>query len=156
MKARTERLLWCVAVVGLLSAGMAARAATPEPMPTRAGIPPFDAGIVVPAESLGARVLRVVANDPFRLSRAPSPVPFGVASFVAEAPPAAISLPPLQLRGVVGPPWRAVIEGVAGAEAGRLVHAGDTIGGARVVAVRPDAVTLRMTDTTWTLTMRRP
>lgn len=156
MRARLELLLWGSALVGVVLASMAVRAAVPEPMPSRADAGALEEGIVVPAESLGARVLRAVAHDPFRMARAPSPVPFGAPAVVAAPAPTAISVPPLLLRGILGPPWRAVLEGAPGTELGQLVRAGDSIAGARVIAVRSDAVTLRNPDTTWTLTMRRP
>lgn len=156
MRARFELLLWGSGLMGVMAASIAARAAAPEPMPPRADAGAIENGIVVPAESLGERVLRAVAHDPFRMARAPSPVPFGAPGLAVAAAPSAISVPPLLLRGIVGPPWRAVLEGAPGIEFGQLVRTGDSIGGARVLAVGSDAVTLRTPDTTWTLTMRRP
>jgi hypothetical protein len=156
MRARFELLLWGSALIGVVGASMAASAATPETMPPRADAGAIENGIVVPAESLGERVLRAVAHDPFRMTRTPSPVPFGAAGPAVASAPTAIIVPPLLLRGIVGPPWRAVLEGAPGIELGQLVRTGDSIGGARVIAVGSDAVTLRTPDTTWTLTMRRP
>lgn len=156
MRQQTESLLWAGAMFSLILAFTVARAAAPEPLPARITSAAHDSRSVVPAESLGVRVLRVIASDPFRLARAPSPVPFGSAQG-AGAPAATVgSLPDLQLRGIIGPPWSAVLESAPGSAISQLVRAGDSIAGARVVVVRADAVTLRTPDTTWTLRMRRP
>ena len=156
MRTQTEYLLWAVAMLSLILAVTVARAAAPEPLPARFAPTVHDSRSMVPAESLGARVLRVVATDPFRLARAPSPVPFGSAPGAAAPTPTAAPLPDLQLRGIIGPPWSAVLEIAPEGAIGHLVRAGDSIAGARVVVVRADAVTLRTLDTTWTLKMRRP
>lgn len=155
MTRATEWLLWSGALAGFVVASLTARAASPEPMLPRASAGIAADGMIAPAESLGARVARVVAGDPFRMARKPSGVPFGSTAAADIAPRAAAVLPELQLRGVLGPPWRAVLE-VPGTELGQLVRAGDSIGHAHVVSVRQGAVTLRTPDTTWTLMMRRP
>ena len=156
MIARTESVLWTVAVLLGAMSVVAWRVARPEVLPVRAPASQVTTAPAVPAESLGTRVLRVVATNPFRLERTPSRVPYGAsASGQAVAVPMA-RIPDLQLRGLVGPPWRAVMEGATGTEGGVLVMAGDTLAGVRVLAVRESAVILRNPDTTWTLTMRRP
>jgi hypothetical protein len=156
MKQRTEALLWAGAALSLILSLIVARAAAPEPLPVRAASVVEDARRLVPAESLGARVLRVVATDPFRIARAPSRVPFGSPPAASAPTVSAMPVPDLQLRGIIGPPWSAVLESAAGGSLSLLVRAGDSVAGARVMVVRADAVTLRTPDTTWTLKLRRP
>jgi hypothetical protein len=156
MNRRTERFLWVIAATGVVASLGAVRVARPEPLPLREPERPALEGRFVSADSLGARVLRTVAGDPFRFARRPSSIPFGASSVQVSPPVASAQVPPLELRGVVGPPWRAVLEGAAGSEMSRLVRSGDTIAGVRVVLVHPDRVTLRTPDTTWTLMLRRP
>lgn len=156
MRRRTESLLWVGAALSLVLSLTVARAAAPEPLPTRAAASVNVARWLVPAESLGARVLRVVATDPFRLTRAPSPVPFGSPSAGSAPTVSAVQVPDLHLRGIIGPPWSAVLESASEGSGSQLVRAGDSVAGARVMVVRSDAVTLRTPDTTWTLKLRRP
>lgn len=156
MTRSVESGCWAFAVIAMAMAAWSASVATPEPMPPSFMGASAIGPVTLPPDSIGARVLRAVARDPFRLARTPSPVPFGAPSLIAAVAQAPIAVPALQLRGIVGPPWRAVLEGEAAGEAGRLVRAGDSIGGASIVSVRTGAVTLRTRDTTWTLQMRRP
>ncbi len=156
MKQRTETLLWAGSVLSLILAITVARAAAPEPLPARTAPAVQEPRWLVPAESLGVRVLRVVATDPFRLARAPSPVPFGSAPLGGARAPVAAQVPDLQLRGIIGPPWSAVLEHASLGVTGLLVRTGDYVAGAKIVLVGADAVTLRTPDTTWTIMMRRP
>jgi hypothetical protein len=156
VRRRTESLLWLGAAFSLILSLTLVRAAGPEPLPARAAAVVEDARWPVPAESLGARVLRVVATDPFRFTRAPSPVPFGTSPAGSAPTVSAVQVPDLQLRGIIGPPWSAVLESASGSSISQLVRAGDSVAGARVMVVRADAVTLRTPDSTWTLKLRRP
>jgi hypothetical protein len=156
MTRRTELLLWLIATIGLGSAVGAARAARPEPLPPRARDGTRLEVPLLPAESLGARVLRTVTTDPFRFARHQSGIPFGVPARGSSLTVVNASVPALAIRGVLGPPWVAVLEGAPYSEVGLLVRVGDTIAGARVHLIRPSSVTLRNSDTTWTLTLRSP
>lgn len=154
MRERTERLTWALAVVLCAVAAVLWQAAVPTAASIGSSPISISASTGEPAESLGARVGRVISNNPFRLSRAPSRTPFGTEPHPPIAP--RFELPQLSLRGLVGPPWRAVLDGMPGIEAGRLVSPGDTIQGVRVISIRSDAVVLRNSDTSWTLHLRRP
>ena len=133
------------------------RAARPEALPVRA-IPADMVGTASESSNvaLGEDVMRVVARDLFRLARRPAVVPFGAAALPVTAPPPRSPVPSLRLTGILGPPWRAVVEGAPGVDEGTLVSAGDTLAGARVHAISSETVTFRTSDTTWTLTLRRP
>jgi hypothetical protein len=106
----------------------------------------------------GKRVTTIVAGNPFRTNRSPAPVPFtldvGAAKSPAVAAPAAARAV-LTLRGIVGPPWSALIEGMPGTAAATVVKAGDRFGDLRVEAIRHDTVIVRGADTTWRLVVAR-
>lgn len=111
---------------------------------------------LVPADSLA----RLVRRDPFRLGRAPAPVPYDPAR--GDQPPElapAIQRPTLALTGLV---WGgasksgALIEGLPGVVGSRLLQVGDTIGGIRVQRIGVAEVVLAGLDTMWTLQVRRP
>lgn len=105
-------------------------------------------------DDLGDRVLRIVAGDPFRLERKPSSVPFGAPPSLGTQPGRPARVAPI-VSGLIGPPWRAVLEGIPGRPGGVLVSAGDTIGGYRILRVRANSVEIQAPDTLWRLTVRR-
>ena len=157
MKPMLERGVWTAALAMTMTTVVAWRAATPEPLPFREAIAsvPFT-GVLNDADGMGAQVQRVVTGDPFRLDRVPSATPYRNVDFPGTA--AAVVLvdrPDLRLIGVLGPPWRAVLEGVPGRDGGVLVAVGDTLVGLRVQAIRAFEVVFRTPDTSWTLTLRR-
>ena len=152
---RLDQLLWSLTVAAIL-AGVWLASAVVRPLDVAAWVAPSAGGGVAPGRSdLGDLARRVALNDPFRFDRRPSSVPFGtVASeervaerYTARAP---------EVSGIVGPPWRAALEGVPGREGGVLVEVGDTLAGWRVVAVRRDTIVIQAKDTTWRLAVRRP
>lgn len=155
MNQRTERILWfCVLLTGTASLAasstLSLRRGQEEVAPYAADSRPMEPTL----DSLGMIALEVVARDPFRLARAPASLPFAGRHAVASAssrPPK----PNLTLTGLLGPPWRAVIEGIPGREGGALVSAGDTIAGLLIRSIRADTVIVRGADTTWRLTVRR-
>lgn len=105
------------------------------------------------ADALAAAV---ITTDPFRATRRPSPLAYRPELEGAPPPPPRAPRPGLAVSGIIGgPPWSAVLEGVPGRESGAVVRAGDTLGGLRVRAVRPDTVVITGTDTTWRLIVRR-
>lgn len=98
----------------------------------------------------------LVARDPFRLERRPSPVPYSPALESAPPPPPRPPRPALAVAGIVGgPPWEALLDGVPGRQGSVLVRGGDTLGGLRVRSVTKDNVRITGMDTTWVLTVRR-
>lgn len=99
---------------------------------------------------LGEIALQVIATDPFRLDRRPAEVPFGAT--VATANPVQVAP---TVSGILGPPWKAVLEGVAGRQGSVLVAKGDTLGGLRIISVREDQVVIQAKDTTWRLGVRK-
>lgn len=155
MHRRTEVLLWIGVAVAAASTPVAYGAGRPSGLPSVGAPPSTPALDPIPAESLGTWVLRVVEQDPFRLARAPSRTPYGIASAPIQSAAPSPPLPDLRLSGVVGPPWRAVIDG-ASAESGRVVVPGDSIAGAVVRDVRRESVILRLGDTTWVINLPRP
>lgn len=155
MLRRHELLLWTGGLIAAAASLAAFDAGRPLPMEPPRGVPAPAPRAVIPSDSLGTRVLRVVAADPFRFDRVPARVPYGTLASGAPAPAAITVVPALRLSGIIGPPWRAVIDG-ASLESGRLVAAGDSVAGALVRDVRRSGVTLRLADTTWIITLDRP
>jgi len=99
----------------------------------------------------------IVASNPFRLSRQPSRFGYqsGDRGMLPPVVPNVVR-PPFSVSGFVGgPPWEAIIEGLAGHENGLVVRAGDVIGDMKITRIRRDTVVVRGRDTTWNLTVRR-
>ena len=106
---------------------------------------------------LDSAASRVVAHDPFRLERKPASVAFSIApnGSVGVPPP---SGPPVRiaLQGTIGgPPWRAIVSGIPGHDGTIVVSSGDTLGGVTIRRVDRDGVTVRVKDSTWTVTMAK-
>lgn len=104
---------------------------------------------------------RVVAGDPFRLDRRPSPVVFRAAepAFPLPGAPLPPPTPPttLVLRGTIGgPPWEALVEGLPKRQGAVVVRSGDRFGALRVRRVGRDTVVVTSPDSTWRLTVTRP
>ena len=95
----------------------------------------------------------IAGRNPFRLDRRAAPPP-GTAALAGHPAPVNPS-PPLWVSGMVGPPWKAVLEGVPGREFGVLVKAGDRIGDLRIRSIDGRAVIVSSPDTTWRLLTRR-
>lgn len=85
-----------------------------------------------------------------RYSEAPArPAP----SQVPQRPPK----PVIAVTGIVGGPvWAAVLEGLPGLEGSRVLTAGDSAAGIRVLRITRFMVTLRGFDTVWNLGVRQP
>jgi len=111
----------------------------------------------IAAESLNVLANRIVAADAFRISRRPSPVPFGTAGDAAEAAVPKPPKPALVLSGIVGgPPWIGVVDGVPGHDQGVTVQSGDTLGGLRIRSITKHLVLITGLDTVWRLTVHQP
>jgi hypothetical protein len=99
----------------------------------------------------------IVAGNPFRIDRIPAPVAFmpntGALKPVATA--VVVPRPVLLLRGIVGPPWQALLEGVPGKQGAIVVRPGDRFGELRIERIRHDTVVVRGADTTWRLAVAR-
>ena len=155
MRHRDERSLWVASMMLAWCAVAGFRAGLPEPPGATSAEVATAPGRETAPESLGTWVLRAVDQDPFRLTRRPSRRPFVLGAPADAPPPAPLILPALRLSGIVGPPWRAVVDG-ASPETGRVVAPGDSIAGAYVRSVGRSSVTLRLGDTSWTLSLDRP
>lgn len=98
-------------------------------------------------------------DDPFRAERRSAQ-----GRYDPWAPPPVVAPPPvpigprprLGIAGLIGPPWVAIVTGIAGRESGTLLRIGEAFGAIRVTAIRRDTVFLAGLDTTWTLTTKRP
>ena len=150
-----ERVLWTIAVgAGAMTAGQVLLSSKPSslagsPLPSMRGVMMYD-----PAQLMNAAE-SVAASDPFRLDRRPSGPPLDQP---AMALPVTVTAPPLQLElnGVIGgPPWRAIVSGIPGREAGVVVRAGDTLGGMRIRTIKRDIVVIQAGDSTMTLTLKK-
>jgi len=111
----------------------------------------------IAAESLNALADHIVGADAFRITRRPSPVPFGATADARAANVPKPSKPALVLSGIVGgPPWIGVVDGVPGHDQTVLVHSGDTLGGLRIRSITKDHVLVAGLDTVWRLTVHQP
>ena len=99
----------------------------------------------------------IAANDPFRLSNAPSAVAYDPA---ADGIPGAIVAqqpvrPTFALKAIVGgPPWQAIIDGIPGQPLGTVVGDGMAFGKLTIRSVARDSVVIQGADTTWVLAFR--
>jgi hypothetical protein len=153
---RTELALWSAAIALGAIAVLGAR--TPGAAGNEAG----DVARERPTPSVATvgdvthAAAALVATDPFRAARHPSPIAYRADLEGAPPPPMRAQRPALAISGIIGgPPWSAVLEGVPGREAGTVVQSGDTLGGLKVRAVKRDTVVITGMDTTWRLIVRR-
>ncbi len=155
MTRQLARSLWLTAALALCGAVALSWASTRSALVDAWAIPGVGPEAPVRRTDLGDLAHRITESDPFRLDRRPSPLPFGSApaELVAEVPPAAR---PPSVTGIVGPPWRAALEGIPGRDGAVLVKAGDTLNGWRVREVRRDSIVIVMQETTWRLAVRTP
>jgi hypothetical protein len=155
---RVELGLWIVAISLTVVAGVRARhVGTISPASvSQSALPALPAEMRERPEILVAAAEGVVANDPFRLDRRPSPVSYSPTTESAPAPPPRPPRPALAVTGIVGgPPWEALLEGLPGREGSVLVRRGDTVSGLRIRSITKDTVRISGMDTTWKLAVRR-
>lgn len=123
------------------------------PLPGPTAPPARREVVVLAADSLASLIHR----DPFRLDRSPAAVRYDPNGIRAEAAPPPAPRPQLFVTGILwGPRPTAIIEGIPGTEGPRLVRQGDEIHDFRVLRIARNALTIRGSDTTWTLTIREP
>lgn len=122
----------------------------PAPVLPRASMHATPVGPVSDALAVTAGI---VAQDPFRLSNRPSRVRLGDDAVPEAAPPPRYR-PLLVLKGIVGPPWVAVIGGIPGVRGDQLLGAGDKRDSLTVREVNADRVVLVGPDTVWVLTLK--
>jgi hypothetical protein len=157
---RLERLLWVLALVAAGIAWARWRQVLPEPEtsgPAAAAVP--RPAYAADGAALASATAKVTAGNPFRLDRAPAPIGyspdpppgFGSHEFRPPAPPR----PPLEVTGIVGPPWEALLTGVPGREGAVIVKPGDVLGDLRVRSVTRENVVVQAPDTTWRLSVKR-
>lgn len=106
-------------------------------------------------ESLDAQEQRLRTRNPFGFASVPEatqPPQFGM-----PVPPVAPHMMPPQvaLQGVAGPPWTAVLSGLPGRPNQTVVMVGDTVGSARIRAIRRDTVVVQLGDSTVRLSLVR-
>lgn len=149
-----ERVLWSIVAMCAVGAAALVRGTVTGGTTADWPIPGTAKPLRPPPADLGDLVTRVVASDPFRLDRRPAELPFGAAAISQQPMGQQIHVAPF-VSGIVGPPWRAVLEGVPGREGSVLVAAGDTLAGLRIVSVRRDSIVIQAKDTTWRLAVRK-
>lgn len=155
---RVEIGLWIVALsLAMVAVVRARRVGTIEPVGmSQSALSAPRADVRERPELLLAAAEVVVANDPFRLERRPSPVSYSPAMEGAPPPPPRPPRPALAVSGIVGgPPWEALLEGLPGRQGSVLVRRGDTVGGLRIHSITRDTVRITGMDTTWKLAVRR-
>jgi hypothetical protein len=104
-------------------------------------------------DSLDALAQSVIDRDPFRIARAPASLPYAQGS--SEAPPTPAVRPNFVLRGIIGPPWMAILDGIPGAPSGSVVQSGATFERIVIKRITRDSVVIQGADTTWRLAIFR-
>ncbi|HKV50235.1 MAG TPA: hypothetical protein VJO52_03465 [Gemmatimonadaceae bacterium] len=153
-----ERVAWAVTAVAVLAGIRTWRnISRPADAPAPAIWPVSLPARVLDQDSLAVLAERITSADPFRLDRKPAAVAYGAPDTAAAhaAAQAAVPRPPLVLVGIVGPPWRALVDGIPGRDGSTVLHAGQTVAGLRVGTITGTTATISGMDTTWHLTVKR-
>lgn len=153
-----ERSAWALTLIAGIAAGRAwYRISRPVQAPMPAIWPVSQPARPIASDSLAVLTSRIVDGDPFRLDRKPAAVAYGATpdSLANRATTPAAPRPPLVLVGIVGPPWRALVDGVPGHDGSVVLRAGQTIAGLRVRDVTGATATISAVDTTWHLAVKR-
>ena len=152
-----ERVMWLATMAASLALFEVMR---PRERPDASGAMAQALAVIptVPAlwsdDSLEDAVESITHDDIFTRTASDAQRPIG-----APAPPVATPRPPrptLVVRGVLGPPWDVVLDGIPGRDGSTVLRIGEVVSGISVRAIRADTVIVRGQDTTWTLTLRRP
>lgn len=128
------------------------------PTPTTAMVSPAsETWAAISTALLDEAALAAAEQNPFRLSRTPSDVPFVPRRIAMAAPPSAPAFRgDLVLKGIVGgPPWQAVIDGLPGQPSGTVAKAGSTFDKLVIRTISRDTVVVQAPDTVWRLTLKR-
>jgi len=161
---RWERILWIASVLGMVAGlggsvgGLHAR----ERATTRGTALHLAPTITLASrDTIDSAAAATSDDDPFRLTREPSDVPYTPDRENAPPLPPPAPVPPIMLSGIVGPPWVALLEGVPGHTGSLIAAPGDTVSRAPMAMlmirrVTRDTVLVAGTDTTWRLTVRQP
>jgi hypothetical protein len=148
----TEATCWGLACMFFAAAGV--RTANFQAAPFVKPSLPTARGVLPGVLSLRAEAGFVIGNNPFRLDRsAPTAESMGLTAGEGIEVHAAPAGPALTLAGIIGPPWRALLEGLPGVQGQILVAAGDRIGELSIRSVGHTQVVVAERDTTWILTM---
>lgn len=138
----------CLTVSAVLLATPRLRGVAPAQFEWRAQ------GPEAPVAGLGEAALRVVARAPFRLYPSVAEVSQRLDSAAAGV---TFSGPPLvRVSGILGPPWRALVEGEALGPGTHILSAGGRIGAIRVDSVTRELIWLGTSDSTWSLRLEVP
>jgi hypothetical protein len=162
MKTSTiERTLWTIAAVATLAAGIEWTRPLPSAtLKALAAVPTLARPQILDPGQLDSAQHDAINRNPFRLARRPASVAFGVEPAVPSA--AAMVSPPrpakpqLRLRGIIGPPWEAILDGVPQRSSGVVVRNGDVLADLQVRRVTRDSVVVADADTVWILRLERP
>lgn len=154
-----EQAAWVLTALAVVAAVRTWRGITRPAEAAAPAIWPVSRPATLPTpDSVSILVGRIVSDDAFRLDRKPADVAYGATTDSGAAhagvPPAA-PRPPLVLVGIVGPPWRALVDGIPGHDASSVVRAGQTVDGLAVRAITSTTATITGMDTTWHLTVKR-
>src|SRR5207247_10370224 len=100
----------------------------------------------------------MIAHDPFRVARRPSPVAYDPVR-VGQPPALTPPKPALALVGIVwdgGSDPTALLEGLPGVEGPRVVRTGESVASLRVKRIERERVVVVGLDTVWVLMVREP
>jgi len=154
-----ERLAWAVTVIALgFVADTWHRIARPAQAPVPTIWPVSPPARPITSDSLGVLTARIVESDVFRLDRRPAALAYGSSPDTLANRPVPAPAPPrpaLVLVGIVGPPWRALVDGIPGHDGSVLLHAGQVMAGLRVREVTATGASISAADTTWHLAIKR-
>lgn len=139
-------LLWLVAAIGIASTAFRVR----EALPSDHEVASLQLGELSPPwtrdpEILGAAADRAAASSLFGQRGEPTPRPNDVDGTGVE--------PDLDIEvvGILGPPWTAVLRGFPDQGAARVVRAGDAVGPVTVTSISDDRLVLSWGDSILTL-----
>jgi len=150
-----DRLLWAVSV-GAIAVTVGQIVVRQESSPvSQRSLPAIRAVLTYNPRELLEAADSVASIDPFRLDRHPSHPTLSPPTIATPSTNASQQFR-MALTGISGgPPWHAIISGIAGHEVGAVIKAGDTLGGIKVRTIRRDTVILQTGDSTLTLTLKR-
>lgn len=156
---RTAAALWLAIAAAPAAAAWLVAVPVREPslppaiMSPRMGPEPLGPWRGAMADSL---VRATVARAPFRAGRRPSDVPYDPsAPRPGDSVAPSVPKPALVLTGIVwGAEPAAIVEGLPGTAAARVIRRGDVIGPLAIARITRDSVMVTGMDTTWTLSVR--
>lgn len=152
MNVRTFRALAFLTFSFAVAATLLATPRLHAPSPARFGLPALRHGLSV--AGLGEAALRAVERSAFRLSPSAEMSSRGSASANPDMLP--VAPPAVRVNGIIGPPWRALVESEALGRGTHILAAGERVGVFHVDSVTRERLWLASADTSWSIPLEVP